>query len=127
MARFINKSICVGVLGISVFAVSSAYALKTEGQPTAEDYKLCGKLAHNAHSLFTNPQSKMGVLVNSAKLFNRWIEISGVSVEEGRAVVKQISQKSFEEFDSKEKFNSTYSEAEQSYCRNLLEEVDKTN
>jgi len=114
------------VVGLGVISATRAFALKTQGDPTAEDYKLCGVLVHNAHSLSTDPQSKLGAMINSVKLFNKWFEVSGVAPEKARAEVKRIVDKSFEEFDSKEKFNATYTEEEVGYCQTLLDQINET-
>lgn len=67
----------------------------------------------------------MGAVVNSMKLFEKWQQMLGLSIEEAIEAVKPLLQNSFQEFDSKEKFHETYSQEEQEFCANLLKaEID---
>ena len=87
---------------------------------TAEQYKQCGVLVYNAHSLFESPQDKMGTIVNSMKLFEKWQQQLGFSNAEAIEKVKPLLQNSFQEFDNKEKFHAAYSKEEQEFCSDLL-------
>ena len=94
---------------------------------TAEQYKQCGVLVYNAHSLFENPQDKMGTIVNSGKLFGKWHILSGITKTAAVKEVKQLIHNSFKEFDSKEKFEARYSKEEQEFCASILKEEFEKN
>ncbi len=112
---------------ISFFAVGlglsgNAVALKTEGEPSVKDYKLCSELLHNAHALILHPQDKLGAIINSNILFAKWIELSGISMADMRIEADRIVKKSVNEFYTKEHFYAAYSKEEHEYCLKLLEE-----
>lgn len=106
--------------------IGTATATTVIAGPTADQYKQCGVLVYNAHSLFENPQDKMGSMVNATKLFEKWQKMLGFSNEEALEKVKPLIQKSFQEFDSKEKFHATYSDEDQKFCADLLKMEQET-
>ena len=109
------------VIAVSIQSWSAIAAAETvTTDPTADQYQQCGVLVYNAHSLFKNPQDKMGSLVNAAKLFEKWQKMLGFSREETLEKVKPLIQNSFQEFDSTAKFHATYSNEEQEFCAGLL-------
>ncbi len=117
-------SMFVVVVFVLSWTGASTIAAETT-KPTADQYQECGVLVHNGHSLFESPQDKMGAVVNSMKLFEKWQQMLGLSNQEAIETLKPLLDNSFQEFDSKEKFHETYSQQEQEFCADLLKaEID---
>jgi hypothetical protein len=121
--RILFSMVVTVVFFLSWAGASTVAAASSE--PTAEQYQKCGVLVHNGHSLFESPQDKMGAVVNSMKLFEKWQKMLGLSNQEAIETLKPLLDNSFQEFDSKEKFHAAYSQEEQEFCADLLKaEID---
>lgn len=114
------------VMGLGVGLSSNTFALKTEGEPTIEDYRLCIELVHNAHAISSHPQDKMVALIYAGALLDKWMKLSGASLSEARAEADKIGQKSIKEFKNKENFFAIYSQEEYDYYLKLVAEIEAT-